>query len=694
MGKPITGRLKIKRLSREKKYSYNLKLTQEGTVLDNIGATIEDWEDGYIGTDDIILNPDDEDEPVVGDKLLFPGSDFEDWDAFLGSLLNGKMNINYGSQSDDGMDGSKALHLNGTQGSNGYAFTALVPEGFDQGGSEAIVFWIKGTSVNRSLSMNIHTTEGEKYYNLGDCSSDVVLEASNQNNYMGAINAQDWVKVTFDITGLELESTPGEKLFAVKVGKGGEYDLLIDNIMLVDAVGGDDDGDEPGEPEVELVFPGGDFEDWAAFIGGLNNFGLQDYAKQVEGGRNDSKALHIDGTPPGNDFLFTAEVPEGFNSSGKNAIVFWIKGTAGKSLSLNVYKNGGGYQAFNLAEYREERIIEPAANNQYNGEIDTNDDWMKVVVDISSVDMITTVGQNLFAVKVGKDVVYDLLLDDFTLETENFKTFKVDKTSLSLGADSNLSETINLTSTETWTATSSESWLTVSPASGNGNKAVAITAAENKAEQARATTVTFKAAGMADIVVNVSQAAAAGESPDPAGNLLFPGSDFEDWDAFLGALNRFGLKPGYTFQSDNGRNGSKALLLDGEPGGNDYVFTAVVPQGFSGAGKTTISFWIKGTSTKSLSMNVTKDSGTAFYNLDDVELVDSDITLSPSGSNSYHKGNIDTKGEWIKITLDISNIVINETVGGDLFALKVGKKEAVGGVEGEYEILVDDITIE
>ena len=232
--------------------------------------------------------------------------------------------------------------------------------------------------------------------------------------------------------------------------------------------------------------------------------------------------MHISGTPGGNDFVFTALVPEGFDPSSKNAIVFYMKGTAGKSLSLNVYKAGGGYQAFNLAEYKAERVVEPAANNQYVGEINTGGDWMKVVVDISSVDVITTVGESLFAVKVGKDVAYDLLLDDFTLETEDIKTFKADKTALSLGAEDNLTGTVNLTSTEAWTATSSESWLAVAPASGTGNEAVTLTAGKNEVESPRTATVTFKADGMDDVVVSVTQAAAeAGGSTGPADGVYF-----------------------------------------------------------------------------------------------------------------------------------------------------------------------------
>lgn len=456
-------------------------------------------------------------------------------------------------------------------------------------------------------------------------------------------------------------------------------------------------GEEPVEPAEGLLFPGADFEDWSAFVGGLSSHGLKDYATQVDGGRNGSKAMHISGTPGGNDFVFTALVPEGFDPSSKNAIVFYMKGTAGKSLSLNVYKAGGGYQAFNLAEYKAERVVEPAANNQYVGEINTGGDWMKVVVDISSVDVITTVGESLFAVKVGKDVAYDLLLDDFTLETEDIKTFKADKTALSLGAEDNLTGTVNLTSTEAWTATSSESWLAVAPASGTGNEAVTLTAGKNEVESPRTATVTFKADGMDDVVVSVTQAAAEGEEPPVEDSgLLFPGADFNNWTTFTSSLNSFGVTFGKE-SATGGRDGSGAMLFEGQHGSNAYVFTAKVPEGFSAAGKTKINFWVKGTAVKSLSMNVYVGDvekpvmGVDYkcYNMDEYNPYSSHHVLAPTDANSYAKGGIDTGGEWVQVSLDISTIAndINSTPGADLFALKVGSK-------ADYNLYIDDITIE
>lgn len=191
-------------------------------------------------------------------------------------------------------------------------------------------------------------------------------------------------------------------------------------------------------------------------------------------------------------------------------------------------------------------------------------------------------------------------------------------------------------------------------------------------------------------------------TPAPAtGTLLFAGADFEDWKAFTAGLNKYKLID-YATQADGGRSG-KALLIKGTPTKNDYVFTATAQSGTPTSGKT-ITFYIKGTSGKSISMNLTTADGTTYaYNLDSmgekghvVGPNDSNILLQPnepkvnaegtkSVANSYAQGSIDTKGEWVKITLNIEGKTLAST--GDLFALKVGGKVNVN-------LLIDDITIQ
>ncbi|MDD7557781.1 MAG: fimbrillin family protein [Porphyromonas somerae] len=197
----------------------------------------------------------------------------------------------------------------------------------------------------------------------------------------------------------------------------------------------------------------------------------------------------------------------------------------------------------------------------------------------------------------------------------------------------------------------------------------------------------------------------AGTEPQPEpqpteGKLLFPGANFDDFDAFKASLNKFGLAT-YATQADGGKTG-KALHIQGKPKGNDYIFTTTAQTGGPTVGKT-ISFYLKGTSSKSISMNLTTADNTTYaYNLDTVgekgHLVgpdDGNIVLQPNApkesngkktvANSYAQGGIDTKGQWIKITLNIEGKSLATT--GDLFALKVGGKV-------DIDLQVDDFTIE
>lgn len=185
------------------------------------------------------------------------------------------------------------------------------------------------------------------------------------------------------------------------------------------------------------------------------------------------------------------------------------------------------------------------------------------------------------------------------------------------------------------------------------------------------------------------------ELPEDPTNLLFAGADFENWTEFLSSINSFGLKS-YAVQGVGaGANGSSSLHLNGTPTANDYVFTILASaQGNIPTNPTKITFWVKGTSSaKSLSINVYRaTSGYDVFNVGN--LGTSSVTLtkasinasSGNGSNSY-TGAIDTAGQWVKVTLDISDVNINTGTSGDLFALKVGSASA-------YDLHIDNIEIQ
>ncbi len=256
----------------------------------------------------------------------------------------------------------------------------------------------------------------------------IVIPATNANAKL-VIKLSDGKSYSYTFANLALQSGKNHK-FNVTLASGAitvdqvngqitDWDVVDEGTVTVDPdnTGGVTPPPTPQPTTGELLFPGADFEDFAAFKGALNSrFGLKDYATEAAGaGRNGSTALHIKNTPAGNDYIFTVENKAGKNFSGKTKISFYIKGTAaGKSLSCNVYTGGTSYKPFNVGDVNNADVnVSVAENNQYAGNITAND-WVKVTLDITGITLPTS--GNLFSLKVGKEAAWDLYLDDFTIE--------------------------------------------------------------------------------------------------------------------------------------------------------------------------------------------------------------------------------------------------------------------------------------
>ena len=269
----------------------------------------------------------------------------------------------------------------------------------------------------------------------------IVIPATNANAKL-VITLSDGKSYSYTFPSLALQSGKNHK-FNVTFASGAltvdeingqisDWDVVDEGNVTVDPDGGTEPTPDPDpEPQPttdELLFPGADFEDFAAFTGTLNRFGLKDYATEATGaGRNGSTALHIKGTPSGNDYVFTAMNNAGKDFSGKTKISFYIKGTAaGRSLSFNLYpedktdpdlfvtSKGEKYYTYNLEVVNDaDANLSVAKNNQYKGSI-TATDWVKVTLDITGRSIAKS--GNLFAIKTGKTGVYDLYIDDITIE--------------------------------------------------------------------------------------------------------------------------------------------------------------------------------------------------------------------------------------------------------------------------------------
>lgn len=420
------------------------------------------------------------DQPVFGDSetpvepgtvepgkfLAFPGADFENWDTFLSTLeaYNNVKIKDYATQAvGQGWDNKNGLSLKGSPKGNDYVFTTEKVINVPTGATK-LSFLVKGTS-GKSLVPLIYKADGKSYYsyNVGDLSTNktVTADAKPQDNdpnsttpsYGGKIDTKgQWVKVTLDLTTAKdgYNTTGLGKFFALKVGKDVDYDLVIDEIRFEDGTpndGGTDPGTdpEPTEGGIDAKDPNfaANFNNWDVFLKTLNKYGL---LKDITSKSNEGKtgaALQIKGKHTKNDYVFTTENQT--VKTGATKIVMYVKGTAKKSLSFNVFKGqvddkgNNLYDAFNIrtdeeingkkvVNLTEDIIIKKTArmqsgansgngNNDYtNTTIDTNGKWIKITLDISDVDYNKSGKGSSFALKIGSAADYDLLIDSISFE--------------------------------------------------------------------------------------------------------------------------------------------------------------------------------------------------------------------------------------------------------------------------------------
>ncbi len=174
------------------------------------------------------------------------------------------------------------------------------------------------------------------------------------------------------------------------------------------------------------------------------------------------------------------------------------------------------------------------------------------------------------------------------------------------------------------------------------------------------------------------------ETPSTQGTLLFAGADFEDWDVFKESLYK---NNSYLKQVESiGINESKALHYK-DTGAVQIKVLAAKINSETLIGKSKISFYLKGTGTKPIhfSLDKHKDIGYGdnilYFGLRDATI---NNIIEPSTTIPIGTGSLDTKGEWKKVTLDISNIDSKDRNCFGFYALQAGV----------YDIYIDNITIE
>lgn len=180
-------------------------------------------------------------------------------------------------------------------------------------------------------------------------------------------------------------------------------------------------------------------------------------------------------------------------------------------------------------------------------------------------------------------------------------------------------------------------------------------------------------------------------------------ANFNNWSSFIKTTNKLGLQRYATQAPGKGKDGKTALHIKGTPTANDYVF--IVENQTVNPKAKHISMYVKGNTEKSLSFNVYREDGTyAVFNLASDEVIKSkekpfynhNLKLLPtSRTNAANKSNgyndyvsaMIAAPDWIKITLDLTNVDYNKSGKGNIFALKVGSKAA-------YDLLINEIVFD
>lgn len=398
-------------------YTFKAKLTKDGKVVNPDGSTIGDIDDGGTG-DGGDVTPDDTSAkklPFVNDfksaTSLDPFSAFsetgdEAWRISNdGQYKNGAAMSGYKGGAKANVDwlitpaldfaGATApkLFLNHTIGHAGNVEEeqqVLISKDYVSGDPT------KATWTKLTITYPAKPTKGN--FSTTDSETDLSAYAGEKNIHIALkYTSTDKASAQWQIGKFEVKETGSTEPGTEEPGT-------------------EEPGTEPEQPTTDnLLFPGADFEDFAVFTGKLNKFGLKNYATQADD-PDQGKVLQIKGTPAGNDYVFTVANVE-VKAANPTKITFKLKGTApGRSLSLNVYSDGKAYKAFNAGDITGDITIGVADKNGYTGSIDTAGKWVTVTLELAGVSLNTSGSGSLFALKVGKGVAWDVMIDDFKIE--------------------------------------------------------------------------------------------------------------------------------------------------------------------------------------------------------------------------------------------------------------------------------------
>jgi len=225
----------------------------------------------------------------------------------------------------------------------------------------------------------------------------------------------------------DLPTTSGKITVVVSIYNG-TYQLYIRDLNDVNF---NQERFEAGEaaPPSKITFSpfkGADFNNWTDFIesAGFNTqgqpFSYSSIIVQKVGlGMDASDALGIDGTVTANGTVFVVRPTSDDLIENPSKINFWIKGSSAKSLNIYVYKTNGTHYTFNVGALTDNKIITvTGTSNSYTGQIDTGNEWKLIELSLGGLSDInlTDANKNFLEFRLGNNAVYNLLIDDITIE--------------------------------------------------------------------------------------------------------------------------------------------------------------------------------------------------------------------------------------------------------------------------------------
>ena len=408
-------------------YTFKAKLTKDGTVVNPDGSSIGGIEDGGTGEGGNVT-PDGPSTPAAAQKLPF-ANNFKtatSLDPFTAVSVSGDQvwviddsKYKNGAKMSGHVSGvrtpnedwliSPALDFTGSKAPE-LIISHAINFGSDMATEQQVLISDNYTDGNPSTAtwtpLTVTYPAGNNW-DYVDSKTDLKAYVGKKNIHIAfKYVSTDTSAATWEIAKMEVKEATGTKPGTEDPGT---------------EPGTEEPGTEPEQPTTDnLLFPGADFEDWSAFMSVYtkgNSVGVT-----IEQGNDPTQGgvMKVTGSDAKNKWLFNIENVQVTNPSPKK-ITFKVKGTSpSKSFSVVVYGPNGEMAIYNIGDILADKVISEyktsTQEHNYDGQINTGDQWVTITLDISQVKINNTGSGKIFSAKIGKQSEYNVMVDDFKIE--------------------------------------------------------------------------------------------------------------------------------------------------------------------------------------------------------------------------------------------------------------------------------------